>query len=409
MTMTHGDTPAAVKAAPAVDVQAASTSPTIANPAPAVPTLPAAPVPWTEPHPEIPYLLKPPLRPADWLVEHEPVTPGASPEARALLHFLYAISGKHTLTGQHNFPGAQGASTERTLQRTGKLPALYGTDWGFAAAGDKDTAYERREVVRQLIKQWHAGCVITLCWHAVPPTEDEPVTFLHSVQSRIADAQFADLLTPGTPLHKHWCVQVDMVAEYLKQLQDARVPILWRPFHEINGDWFWWNGVRGRDDAHGTKQLYRNIYDRLVTFHGLDNLLWVWNPDRPARADRQFVDYYPGTEYVDVLALDCYASFEQSYYDDLNALSDGKPMAIGECGKLPPLEIYTTQPKWAFYMQWAYVDRSLHEHPTPAMPVDSSLAAIVSDPRLLSLTDAGYRAAMNDVRAACGLPPLPGA
>ena len=355
--------------------------------------------PWADPHPEILYLPKPPFRPADWRVEHPPVNPEATPEAKALLHYVYSLSGEYTLTGQHNFPGQWGYSTDLVIAQTGKTPALYGTDWGFAAAGDKDSAYVRHELVGELIRRWQAGSVITLCWHAVPPTMDEPVTFSEDVQSRLTDAEFDALLTPGTAIHKHWCVQVDVIAEYLKQLQDARVPVLWRPYHEINGDWFWWNGHRG-DDAHGTKQLYRQIYDRLVHFHHLNNLLWVWNPDRPARADRQFVDYFPGSEYVDVLALDCYGAFEQTYYDDLNALSGGKVMAVGETSHPPPLTSYQTQPKWAYYMNWA-VDtlgpgRSAH-------PERPDLRALVAAPRLLSLEDPAYQEGINTVRTACGL------
>jgi mannan endo-1,4-beta-mannosidase len=52
-------------------------------------------------------------------------------------------------------------------------------------------------------------------------------------------------LTPGAELSKRWCAQVDTTAFYLKKLQDARVPILWRPYHEMNGDWFWWGAVLG--------------------------------------------------------------------------------------------------------------------------------------------------------------------
>ncbi len=354
--------------------------------------------PWADPHPEIPYLPKPPAQAADWLVEHAPVNPNAAPEARALLHYLYSLSGTHTLTGQHNFPGQSEYSTNLSTSLTGETPALYGTDWGFAAAGDKDSAYVRHELTAELMRRWQGGAVITLCWHAVRPTEDEPVTFSDSVQGHLTDAEFDALLTPGTSIHKHWCVQVDMVAEYLKQLQDAHVPILWRPFHEINGDWFWWNGRRG-DDAHGTKQLYRLLYDRLVNFHGLNNLLWVWNPDRPARADRQFVDYFPGHDRVDVLALDCYGAFEQSYYDDLNALSDGKVMAIGETSHSPSMTEYEAQPKWAYYMNWA-VD-------TPAVGgAQPDLDARAGGPRLLCLEDPAYRAGINPVRAACGLKPI---
>jgi mannan endo-1,4-beta-mannosidase len=367
--------------------------------------MPDQPAPWSEPNPEIPYLPKPLSRPANWLVEHPPVDPKATPEAVALLHYLYEISGEYTLTGQHNFPNRRAYSTDLATQITGKIPALYGSDWGFAAPGDKDSAYVRPALIQELIQRWQDGAVITLCWHAVPPTEDEPVTFSKDVQGHLTDAQFDALLTPGTDIHKHWCVQVDMIAEYLRQLQEARVPVLWRPFHEINGDWFWWNGRRG-DETHGTKQLYRQLYDRLVHFHHLHNLLWVWNPDRPSRADRQFVDYFPGTEFVDVLALDCYGAYEQSFYDDLNALSDGKPLAIGETFQPPPVAIYEIQPKWAYYMKWASDTLEDRGHSSGSEDDSPEMREMVRDPRMWSLTDPAYRAGIGPLRSACGLAAL---
>jgi hypothetical protein len=376
--------------------------------------------PWADPHPEIPYL--PPPQAANWLVEQPPVTPDASPEARALLHMLYRISGKYTLTGQHNFAAEQEFSTNILAFFTGKTPAIYGTDLGFAAAGDKDSAYVRHQTVQELIKQFHAGHVIAICWHEVPPTMDEPVTFRGQIQSHITDQQFDDLLTPGTAVYKHWLSQVDGVAEYLKELSDAHVPVLWRPFHEINGDWFWWNGHRG-DATHGTKQLYRMMFERLVNFHHLTNLLWVWNPDQPARADRQFVDYFPGLQYVDVLGLDCYGAFQQSFYDDLNALSGGKVMAISETSNPPAIDVYKTQPKWAYFMRWsmdkAFAARALGlETPTPAQaaraipavqrrgPNRAEQQAIVADPRMMSLQDRDYLQAIDEVLKAAGARPV---
>jgi len=97
--------------------------------------MPELTTPWTDPHPEIPYLSKPAQRPADWLVEHSPVNPNATPEVRALLHYLYTISGTHTLTGQHNFPGQPEYSTNLATSLTGQVPALYGTDWALAGWG----------------------------------------------------------------------------------------------------------------------------------------------------------------------------------------------------------------------------------------------------------------------------------
>jgi len=203
------------------------------------------------------------------------------------------------------------------------------------------------------------------------------------------------VLTPGTPLYEHWCAQVDRIAVFLKQLQDAHVPVLWRPYHEMNGDWFWWGGRTGE---YSTLALYRQLFDRFVNHHHLNNLIWVWNVDRPSQPGREHEKYFPGIQYVDVLALDVYGSdFKQSYYDGLVALSQGKPLALAEVGTPPSPEILLQQPRWTYYMTWAGMVRN-----TPRKQYE----ALMADPRVLSLEDPAYAAATEDYRRACGLPPL---
>jgi hypothetical protein len=367
--------------------------------------------PWVNPQPDVPYLPMPATRPADWIVEHDPVVAHASPEARALLKFLYGISGKHTLTGQHNFAAEQGYSTQFATRLARKTPVIYGTDWGFAARGDKDSAFVRQATVATLIEEYRKGSIIAICWHEVRPTEDEPVTFRQSVRGKLTNQQFSDVITPGTSLYERWCAQVDVVAGYMKELQDARVPILFRPYHEMNGDWFWWGGRRGQ---RGTQQLYRQIFDRLVNYHHLTNVIWVWNCDRPAREDRQFVDYFPGQQYVDVLALDDYYQFLQPYYDEMNALSDGKVLAIAETSNPPTIGVYQTQPKWAYWMRWATNRPRATTGPATSRPAGFGgfgpsrptvpLAEIVKDPRMFSLDDPGYWAAIAPLRVTSDLP-----
>jgi len=80
----------------------------------------------------------------------QPVTPGASPEAVELLKFIYRISGKQTLSGQHNFPADEDKHTLAAARAWGKTPAIFGKDWGFAKAGDKDSAFVRNDIVEQL-------------------------------------------------------------------------------------------------------------------------------------------------------------------------------------------------------------------------------------------------------------------
>ncbi|MGC9944060.1 MAG: glycosyl hydrolase [Verrucomicrobiota bacterium] len=333
-----------------------------------------------------------------------PVTSNASPEARALLKFIDSLSGYHTLTGQHNFPNTRDASTRAATRAYGKVPVIFGQDFGFAAPGDKDAAAARPDMIAEVKRQFARGSIIALCWHAVPPTADEPVTFrpragsgtnlnLASVCGRITDQQWNDVITPGTALYSHWCAQVDVIAGFLKQLQAAHIPVLWRPYHEMNGDWFWWGGRLG---DRGTKVLYRQLFDRFVNYHHLDNLVWVWSLDRPARADRQFVDYNPGTNFFDIAALDVYGSdFSQSYYDDLLVQSAGKPIALAEVGPPPSVAVLKRQPDWTWWMSWAGNIRH-----------SDAVQALFDDPRSYSLSDAEFIKAFALTRAAYGMPPL---
>lgn len=285
----------------------------------------------------------------------EPVNPNASPEARALLRYLYSISGRYTLAGQHNYPNTIARWTDRAYDFTGKYPALFGQDFGFEGGIDKDSVLARPALVEEAERQWRNGAVVALTWHAVPPTQDEPVSFRESVQGHLTDFEWSELLTPGTSLYNRWCAQVDVIAGYLRQLRDARVPVLWRPYHEMNGGWFWWGGRKGKN---GSAALYRQMFDRFVNYHKLDNLIWVWNPNSPGTGSTgpgSYADFFPGQEYVDVLAADIYGEFKPSHYDGLLALGAGKPIALGEVGAVPSPAVLREQPKWAWFMTWSEI------------------------------------------------------
>jgi len=335
-----------------------------------------------------------------------PITKNASPEARALLKFFYSISGEYILTGQHNFPNVKNRNTKFAADYMGKTPVIYSTDWGFAFDGNSDSYLARQDIVDEAIRQNKIGSIITICWHAVPPTADEPVTFqpepgadstrLHSVQGKLLDLQFKDVLTPGTALYKHWSEQVDSIAAYLKKLQDAHVPVMWRPYHEMNGEWFWWGGRQGE---YGTIKLYRQLFDRLVNYHRLNNLIWMWNVDRPSTPARKFTNFYVGSDYFDIASLDVYGSdFNQNYYDSLLVLAKGKPIVFGEVGNPPTPEILKLQPKWSYYVIWAGMVRNT---------LKKEYEKLINDSHVLCLEDAAYREAIAPYRSVAGLSPLP--
>lgn len=342
-------------------------------------------------------------------MKKKPVNPKASAEACALLEYFYSIKGKQTLSAQHDFLSSGTKYCDRVKELTGREPLIWGSDLGFCFKGANpepnkhcgpmnlidpglavtasDLQFAARDmsaefpdgfpektpdemivagvtpsVMRQAlverIKEQHAkGHVITLMWHALAPGNNDcgPYEQLW-MHGGLPKDQWKELITPGTALHTKWLAEVDTIAVYLKQLCDAGIPVLWRPYHEMNGVWFWWCNQPG---PRGYQQLWIQLYERLAVHHGLNNLLWVWNAHAPR--DRKndeaypYPDFYPGANYVDILATDIYRrDFQQSHYDDLVSLAAGKPVALAEVGELPPDEVLDRQP-WAWVMPWGHL------------------------------------------------------
>jgi mannan endo-1,4-beta-mannosidase len=345
---------------------------------------------------------------ANGLLAIGPANPNMSPEAKALLDLYYRISGKYTLTGQHNYPSTRDRNSKFAAKYIGKTPVIWSADMGFAKEGDKDSYLSRPDIVKEAIRQHKKGSIITICWHAVPPTANEPITFqpvrgkivspdsLASVQGKMLEEQYKEMLTPGTRLYKKWAAQVDTIAVYLKKLQEAKVPVLWRPYHEMNGDWFWWGGRVGQNS---TSDIYRQIFDRLVNYHKLNNLIWVWNVDRPSTPIRKFSNFYPGDKYLDIASLDVYGSdFNQAYYDSLMVLAKGKPILFGEVGNPPSLEVLEKQPHWGSWVIWSGFVRNTSK---------KQFQEFVDSKRMLFMEDPAYWEVVASYRKVCGLAPLP--
>jgi mannan endo-1,4-beta-mannosidase len=87
-----------------------------------------------------------------------PVTLNASPEAKALLKFLYGISGKYILTGQHNYPNTRDRNTQFAAKYIGKTPVVYSQDWGPARDGDTDSYLAQPDIVEEATRQLQISC-----------------------------------------------------------------------------------------------------------------------------------------------------------------------------------------------------------------------------------------------------------
>jgi len=153
--------------------------------------------------------------------------PDSTPAAEALYEFLWSMKGKGILAGQQEFPSDQnhGEELRYIKEVTGQEPAILGLDY---IGNDFDGVNKRA-------KAWHdRGGIVSICWHwGIPPYG---LGYLSSKES----VDLEELLTPGTELNKGFIANMDLTAAALKELQAEDVPVLWRPFHEFDGTWFWW-------------------------------------------------------------------------------------------------------------------------------------------------------------------------
>ena len=292
------------------------------------------------------------------------------PVSHQVLDYLCRISGKQTVAGQHNdlkIVEEPFKWTEAIHVMTGRHPGLWSSDFSF------DYRLKQRwKMVHEAERQWKAGAIINLMWHACPPTCLEPCTFGKGIKSHLTDDQWHELISEGSPLQNVWLQRVDSLAPYLRYLEEQGVEVLFRPLHEMNHRAFWWGG---RPGPNGTRRLYQITHDRLAKYHGLQNLVWVWDVQDESR---DLADYDPGAAYWDVMALDVYgkSGFTQEKYDDALRVAGKKPVAIGECAVLPKPEVLSGQPRWVFFMAWA--GRVTENTP-------EQIKALYDSPRVLTL------------------------
>ena len=263
--------------------------------------------------------------------------PRASAEARALYAYLWSIYGRHTLTGQQeqNFtPAGPRVELDYLQKVTGKQPALLGFDY----IHPKDEAG-----VNARATAWHrSGGLVSICWHWGAP--DIGTGYENSKK----DFDVARALTPGTPQNGALGRQMAHVADLLSVLRDRRVPVLWRPFHEFSGDWFWW-GKHGPD---AFKALWRLMYDYYVRTRGLDNLIWVlgWAGQNVDAA------CYPGREYVDIAGADIYVEHHGNLapmFGQVKAIvGDTVPICLHENGPVPDPATLGPDADWLWFMTW---------------------------------------------------------
>lgn len=293
-----------------------------------------------------------------------PVNPNASAEAKQLLQYLYKIKqNKGILSGMHNELDMPTMWDDSLLMRNGNIqPAIWGSDFRYG----KHIKHRQRMIDEAIKQHEQNGKIITLMYHQARPMDDEDCCgddiWKASIQGDITDAELDSTLTVGTELYNKWKQKLDTVSSYLQQLEDRKIPILFRPYHEMNGDWFWWGAKAGYPEEGGEerdqssdryKELYKMTYHYLTDEKKLDNLIWVLNYDDD---NNDLHLFYPGDNYVDAVATDVYFNKHDvngEHYKILRRTAGEKPMAFGEVSVLPEMEtLKTTYSDFVWFMGW---------------------------------------------------------
>jgi len=265
----------------------------------------------------------------------DPVTPDPTPQARKLLCYVYSQYGNHILSGQQESTWIGGPDYEinHVHDNTGEHPAIRGLDFG-----------DSKDLAPRAIAWWNAGGIPMIGYHMGAPTE--PDTYDGTKTPVSIDA----VLTPGTAEHRSFTDRLDQAAAMLQQLEDAGAAVIWRPFHEAGGTWFWWSMEGGAQ----YNRLWNFMFDRFTRVKGLNNLVWLHGYDgRPQSS------FHPGKAVVDIDGADTYAG--DGDYDPQNALYNSVrdivgssiPIALHENGPIPdPDLLRSTGTRWVLFGTW---------------------------------------------------------
>ncbi len=262
--------------------------------------------------------------------------PDATAEAVELYGYICEMYGEKIISGQQESTWVDGEQYEfdYILENTGKLPAIRGLDY----MNDDFDGVNRRAV------EWHEkGGIVTICWHC---GSDFSGSWNESMNTEIVDWDKA--LKEGTLEYEKLIAGMDKGAKALLELKNKNIPVLWRPFHEFDGQWFWW----GKGGSNNFKKLWRLMYERYTEYWELDNLIWVLGYSHNGEDGGK---WYPGDKYVDIAGADSYTDGpNNSLYNSVKkVVGKDVPICFHECGKIPTVdELRSTKTEWVWFMAW---------------------------------------------------------
>ena len=277
-------------------------------------------------------------------------TPNPSAGAEALYGYITGLFGKKILSGQQVSQGSD-AELEAVYGASGRYPAIrFGELMDYSAGADSGDI--------ELAIDWaKSGGIVGYVWNWTMNGSVYADRTGFDLSKAVTDLDIVAMNGSALTLrYESGDITVetlavidgiDLAAEALKRLKDENIPVLFRPLPEASGGQFWWS-----QSADSYKWLYKLIYERMTVYHGLDNLIWVWNGQSP--------EWYVGDNMCDIVSLDVYLDGDTAPYPScLNFLlaareiTPSKPVALSEISQLPsPDSLALDSAVWSYISTW---------------------------------------------------------
>jgi mannan endo-1,4-beta-mannosidase len=245
----------------------------------------------------------------------------ATHETKALFRNLAKLSKKHTLFGHqhateygHGWEGDEDRSDVKSV--TGSHPAVIGVDVSGFTVGDSSNIRNAKAKLKKITQDtYNRGGVVTVAWHFYNPVSAGGFYWVDSLSKPAVK-----YLIPGGAAHGLYKNILKGLAGWAKDLKGKdgkNVPVIFRPYHEFDGDWFWWG------KTHCTREEFISLWRFTVSYlrdsMNVHNFIYAFSPDNLFTTEAEYLDRYPGDEWVDLVGMDNYGDMGRYGKYDLDA------------------------------------------------------------------------------------------
>lgn len=247
----------------------------------------------------------------------QPIDAKATPETKALFYNLKMLSQKHSLFGHqhateygHGWSGDENRSDVKSV--TGSHPAVIGVDFsGFSGRPPEAIKQTMERLQKNVVETYNRGGVTTVSWHFSNPVSGGGFYWKDSVS-----LPAVKYIIPGGEAHTKYKEILKGVADFATSAKGSdgkSVPMIFRPYHEFDGGWFWWG------KPHCTKEEFISLWRFTVSYLrdslGVHNFLYAFSPDNIFMSEEVYLERYPGNEWVDMVGTDNYGDMGRDGYN----------------------------------------------------------------------------------------------